>query len=175
MLLTCACRELDIYQRLVLLDTFNQDMFNGNTGIAFENPPCCCRMDIVKQQNRGYFLRHRKFEIFERCAELVRIGVFTVYYNNGFPAFVDKAVNGVFHKRTGVRYLTVFRKDGVMPLIQQGDKLFVIVKDIAVILRSPVDVHLIRIIRKTGIIDIGCSFGSFFAETVRHDKKIFDI
>ena len=96
-------------------------------------------------------------------------------YNNGFPAFVDKAVNGVFHKRTGVRYLTVFRKDGVMPLIQQGDKLFVIVKDIAVILRSPVDVHLIRIIRKTGIIDIGCSFGSFFAETVRHDKKIFDI
>ena len=34
MLLTCACRELDIYQRLVMLDTLNHDMFNGNTGIA---------------------------------------------------------------------------------------------------------------------------------------------
>ena len=104
MLLTCECRELDIYQRLVLFDTFNHDMFNGNTGIAFENPLCCCRMDIVKQKNRGYFLRHRKFEIFERYAELVRIGVLIVYYNNGFPAFVDKVVNGVFHKRADVRY-----------------------------------------------------------------------
>ncbi len=35
MLLTCVCRELDICQRLVLLDTLNHDMFNGNTGIAF--------------------------------------------------------------------------------------------------------------------------------------------
>ena len=35
MLLTRACRELDIYQRLVMLDTLNHDMFNGNTGIAF--------------------------------------------------------------------------------------------------------------------------------------------
>lgn len=35
MLLTYVCRELDICQRLVLLDTLNYDMFNGNTGIAF--------------------------------------------------------------------------------------------------------------------------------------------
>lgn len=35
MLLICVCRELDICQRLVLLDTLNYDMFNGNTGIAF--------------------------------------------------------------------------------------------------------------------------------------------
>ena len=85
---------------------------------------------------------------FERGAQLVRVRVFAVHYQYGLLTVIYEVVDIVFYKSPCIGDFTVFREGVAMPLIKQGSKLLIIIEDIALVHRYPVDVHMLCAIGK---------------------------
>ena len=60
-----------------------------------------------------------------------------------------------------------------MPLIKQGSKLLIIIEDITLVHRYPVDIHLIGVVGETCVIDVRSIFRSVLCQTVWHDEQLF--
>ena len=148
-------------------------MFNGDAGVVFKNPPCRSGVYVIKENDRRNFLHDLIIKIFERGAQLVRIGVFAVHYQYGLLTVIYEVVDIVFYKSPCIGDFTVFREGVAMPLIKQGSKLLIIIEDIALVHRYPVDVHLIGVVGETCVINIGSIFRSVLCQTVWHDEQFF--
>jgi len=148
-------------------------MLNGNAGVVFKNPPCRSGVYVIKENDRRNFLHDFIIKVFERGAQLVRVGVFAVHYQYGFLAVIYEIVDIVFYKSPCIGDFTVFREGVAMPLIKQGCKLLVIIEDIALVHRNPVDVHLIGVVGETCVIDVRSIFRSVLCQAVWHNEQLF--
>ena len=92
-------------------------MFNGDAGVVFKNAPCRSSMYVIKKDDRRNFLHDFIIKIFERGAQLVRVGVFAVHYQYGLLAVIYEVIDIVFYKSPCIGDFTVFREGVAMPLI----------------------------------------------------------
>ena len=148
-------------------------MFNGDAGVVFKNPPCRSGMYVIKENDRRNFLHDLIIKVFERGAQLVRVRVFAVHYQYGLLTVIYEVVDIVFYKSPCIGDFTVFREGVAMPLIKQGSKLLVIIEDIALVHRYPVDVHLIGVVGETCVIDVRSIFRSVLCQAVWHNEQLF--
>src|SRR5574344_127846 len=132
-------------------------------------------MNIIKENDRGDFLRVLVIQIFQCCTQLVGIGVLAVYNHNHFFAAVNKLIYAALDVTASIRNLAIFSKVVIMPLIQFTDKLLVVIENIALILRNPVYIHLIWIAEEMGIVEIGSFFRSVFTQTIWHKEQLFNV
>ena len=82
-------------------------MLNGNAGVVFKNPPCRSGVYVIKENDRRNLLHDLIIKIFERGAQLVRVGVFTVHHQYGFLAVIYEVVDIVFYKSPCIGDFTV--------------------------------------------------------------------
>ena len=148
-------------------------MFNGDAGVVFKNPPCRSGVYVIKENDRRNLLHDLIIKIFERGAQLVRVGVFAVHYQYGLLTVIYEVVDIVFYKSPCIGDFTVFREGVAMPLIKQGSKLLVIIEDITLVHRYPVDVHLIGVVGETCVIDVRSIFRSVLCQAVWHNEQLF--
>ena len=148
-------------------------MFNGDAGVVFKNPPCRSGVYVIKENDRRNLLHDLIIKVFERGAQLVRVRVFAVHYQYGLLTVIYEVVDIVFYKSPCIGDFTVFREGVAMPLIKQGSKLLVIIEDITLVHRYPVDVHLIGVVRETCVIDVRSIFRSVLCQAVWHDEQLF--
>ena len=62
-----------------------------------------------------------------------------------------------------------------MPVVEQGNKSFVVEQDVALIAGHPMNIHLIGVKPYMFIIDCRRRLGPFFAQAIRHNKKLSNV
>ena len=175
MLLTSSGNQHHIDQRLVLLYPFGHHVFDRDVGKTIQNTPSRCTMHIIKQDDGCYLLCVLIVKILERSAELVRIRVFTIYHYYNLFAATNKLVDASFNVTSSIRNFTVLCKVVTVHLIKQRHEFFIVIEQIADILRFPVYIHLVRIKEQVSVINICCFFCPFLFQAIWHEKEVFYI
>ena len=134
-------------------------MLDGDVGELFKDLPCCrCVNVIIKDDLIDLTQQSLLIQILQRSIQLERIGVFTIDNNIDLLAFLQKLIDPGLREVAGICYFAQIAEVILIGLIQQGNKLLVIVKNIACIDIVPVHVDLIGILAFIGIVFIGSRF-----------------
>ena len=128
-------------------------------------------MNIVKEDDGVDFVQVRPVQPPEGGAQPVGVRVFAVDHYDHLFTVINVVVDIALDIGSGIRHLAVFGKLVIVPLIKEGNKLFVVIQDISRVIGTPVDIHLIRIEGKALVIHRCRILASFLAEAVRHDKQ----
>ena len=142
---------------------------------TFQQVPAGGGVDIIEKNDGCNFVRIVVAQAPKGGAQFVGVHILTIHNNDNFLPLVNEVINVALDKTPGIGYFAEVGKLVQVPLIEQSHKFFVAVEDISLVLGNPADVHLVRIKRKSIVVNRRSVLCGFFTEAVRHNKQFPNI
>ena len=152
-------------------------MLHGDLRELLENLPRRRRVDVIVEDDlRDFPEQGVLVEVVEHGIELIGVAVFAVDDDRRAAASLQELIDARLGGAARVGDLAEVGEIVLVHLVEERDEFLVVVEDVPLLLlRRPVDVDLIGVVRPVGAVLLGGALQPRLLRAVRHEKQLADI